>query len=302
MSNPNVTAITQYVDETRTELIAKSILGSKSADMFGKMFDVKGPATLNLIDTNPVLQAGGCGWNASGSTTLSQRVLTPVYLKVNHEFCPDNLLKTWRNHDVRVTAGKESMPFEQKFAEGIVNGVDEAVEKMIYQGQKNETDQFEGLISILSDDVPSGNTATLATGSTAEAAIRKAYNLLPQRAKKEDTVILVSNAIFDQYIQELNDANHKIETVTEGGSREMRLPGFNVKIVAVAGLDETATYDYVIAGRLSNIYYGCSAEDDDRALDFWYDKSAQVFKAKIAFIAGVQVAYPDEISLVKVTK
>lgn len=54
-NNPIVTAITNYVEEHRSELLSKAMLDGKSRRAFNLMTDVKGPTTLNIMDTNVVL-------------------------------------------------------------------------------------------------------------------------------------------------------------------------------------------------------------------------------------------------------
>lgn len=301
MANPIVSGLTQYVDENKTGLIQASVLGAKSAKMFNLMSDVKGPATINLLDTDIVFQADSCGWNNSGTSEISQRVLTPTALKVNMSFCDKNLLKTWKNYEVKMAAGQKTLPFEEDFIKGITEGVAEGVEKMIYQGSSANTNEFSGLIEILTADVPTGNTYSGAANTAAYAAIKNVYSLIPERALKEDTVILVDADMYRKFIQELVAANlYHFEPSEADG--EYFLPGTNVKVVKVNGLNDTATNHYIIAGRLSNIFYGISGESDTDTFDSWYSKDNDEFRVKVEFIAGVQVAYPNEIVLGKVAK
>ena len=181
--------------------------------------------------------------------------MTPANLKVNANFCDQNLLKSWAAHDVRVAAGVENLPFEEKFVEGIVDGVDAQIEKMIFQGETGQTNQFEGLISIMETAGTTANTATMASGTSAYAAIKKAYALLPEEAIKDDAVIFVSNGVYRQFIQELVAANLYHHEASEGNGEYM-LPGTNTRVIATPGLNGTSTYNYILAGRLSNIYYG----------------------------------------------
>lgn len=300
MANPIVDTLTTYVEEQKSGLIAKSVLGAKSASILNLMTGVKGATTLNLLSTDIVLQNGAeCGWNADGDTEISQRVINPQILKVNHAFCPKTLLKTYANHMVKVAAGQKNLPFEEEFTNGISEGVAEAVEKMIWQGQKNQTDEFEGFISILTD--ASVKTVSKAKGTSAYATIKEVYMALPERAIKADTAILVGAGLFRQYIQELVAANLYHYNANDD-AMEYTLPGTAVKVIAVNGLNETASFDYVIAGRLSNFVYGISGADDDQILDAWYSKDNDEFRVAVEFIAGVQVAYPSEVVMGKIAK
>ena len=90
----DVTKLSQYVDETRKELILNTVLGAKSASLFNLQTGVKHQAALNLLDTTIEFGDGtDCGWDAAGSSALSQRLLTVGQVKINTPFCEKNLLK-----------------------------------------------------------------------------------------------------------------------------------------------------------------------------------------------------------------
>ena len=80
------------------------------------------------------------------------------------------------------------------------------------------------------------------------------------------------------------------------GENEYRLPGTDIRVIAVGGLNG-AEKDPVIAANLDNIVYGVDAEGDESDFDLWYSKDDRIWKLAIQFIAGVQVAYPSEIVL-----
>lgn len=297
----NVTALTSYVEEQNLPLIAKAVLGAKSAKMFSLQSDVKGPSALNLVGTDIALQDGSeCGWNASGDTKLSQRVLTPAVLKINQDFCDKSLLKTWAQHEVRVAAGQKNLPFEEEFTNGIVDAVNEKLEKLIYQGDADNTAEFDGLIKILGDS--DAITVSGETGTPAYTAIKDVYMAMPEAViEKGDAVILVSAGMFRAFVQELVTAN-LYHYSPENNNEEYMLPGTNVRVIKVNGLNGTEGFDYVIGGRLSNMFYGTDAEGDENKFEFWYSQDNREFRLAIEFTAGVQVAYPDEIVFGKFSK
>lgn len=286
--NPVVKTLPDYVEEHVLPLIAKSVLGAKSASLFNLQTGVKGPTKLNLINTEIELQdASTCGFNASGSTTLSQRQITPAYLKVNMEWCDKEMLGTWAQYQVKTAAGVKELPFEEDFINGVVDNVKAAIEKMIYQGDGDNADEFDGLIKILKAD----GALTETRKSTVYETVKAVYAKLPEEAIADDTVILVGAGDFRTFIQELVSANlYHYDANDKAG--EYVLPGTAVKVISVNGLNGT---DKVIAGRLSNIFYGTDMTGDEEKFDLWYSKDDQVFKLAIEFIAGVQVAYPNEV-------
>ena len=295
MANPIVTGLPAYVEEHNLPLLAKAILGSKSIGMLNVTTSVKGPTALNLLSTDVVFQDGSdCGWNASGNTELSQRVLNPAYLKVNTNFCEKKLLKKWAEYQVKIAAGMKTLPFEEDFINGIVDGVNEKLEKMIWQGVSGAT-SFDGFITLLS-----GSTAEeieFTTGTSVYSAIKEVYLAIPEAiVEKEDTAIYVSPATFRQFIQELVAANlYHFNPNDQAGV--YALPGTNTKVISVAGLMTGTgdTYDYIVAGEGKNMFYGTDLEGDENKVEFWYSQDAREFRLAIEWLSGVQVAFPDEM-------
>ena len=74
------------------------------------------------------------------------------------------------------------------------------------------------------------------------------------------------------------------------------VPGTSIRVIAVNGLNSTGK---IVAGRLSNFFYGVGAEDDKDTFDFWYSQDNREFRLAVYFAMAVQVAYPNEIVLGK---
>ena len=309
MSNSyNVSALPNYVDQMRPELIAKSVIGAKSAGLFNLQTGIKGPTALNLISSNVVFGDGSaCGWTESGATTsLSQAVLTPRALKINMSICDKTLLSKWANYLVKVQANKldSDLPFEEYFIDDVIKNVKAGIETMIYQGDSSNANavEFDGLLKTLQ---ASGNTTIVTTGASSVTS----YNFIKQVASKmpasildkEDLVILVSMPMYMSYIQDLVSAN-LYHYNPENGENEYKLPGTNIRVIGVNGLNNTTSFDYAIGGSLSNMFYGTNLEDGEEIFDLWYSKDNREFRLAIEFVAGVQVAYQNEIVLGKRAK
>lgn len=297
MANPIVNSLPAYVDEQRLPLIAKTILGAKTAELLTLVADVKSKTALNLISTDVVFGDGStCGWNEAGTTTLSQRYIDPKFLKINQSFCYKALLGKWASYQVALTAGKETLPFEEDFVNGVLDGVKTGIEKMIWQGKKTEENQFDGFLEILSNEA-TAKKVVVAKGTGAYEAIKSVYAAIPSEVvMKEDTVIFVSEGMYRNFIQDLVAANlyHFNPDYKDG---EYLLPGTSVRVIATSGLNGTAGAgeDRIVAGRLSNMFYGVSAEEDTDTFDIWFSKDQDEFRLKIQFAVGVNVAYPDEM-------
>lgn len=283
-----VSSLPEYVEQRREELIAKSVMGAKTLDYINLQTGVKGPTALNLIDFDIQLQDDACGWNEAGTSTLTQRIIDAKPFRVNMAVCDKNLYGTWAQYQVKVAAGKvaSDLPFEQDFVNGVLNGIQERVEELIWQGDASNAGEFDGFLTIL-------GSATSATGTTKMDLISEAYAALPCAvAGKSDVVIFVSCATFRAWMTELVAANLYHYDPKEANDMEYMLPGANVRVIAVPGMAD----DAAVAGRLSNFFYGTDLESDMETFDLWYSKDNREFRIDVSFIAGVQIAYPSEVA------
>ena len=293
----NVSTLTNYVEEKRLPLIAKSFLSGKTIDLIQLETGVLQDTALNLVSASVNFGDGAtCGWNATDGVALSQRILKPTFLKVNQSFCDKSLLKKWASYEVKLAAGREQLPFEESFMAEIANAISESIEKLVWQGDSSRDNEPDGFLKIL-EAVSSGVvSATWSAGTSAYNRIKTVYNAIPANIiDKEDTVIFVGEETYREFIQDLVAANlYHFSPDYKAG--EYMLPGTAIRVIAVNGLNGTGK---IVAGRLSNFFYGVGAEDDKDTFDFWYSQDNREFRLAVYFAMAVQVAYPNEIVLGK---
>ena len=293
----NVTALSNYVEEKRLPLIAKSFLRGRTVDLIQLETGVLQDTALNLVSASVEFGDGAsCGWNATDGVALSQRILKPTFLKVNQVFCDKDLLKKWASYEVKLAAGREQLPFEEKFMEEISNAISESIEKLVWQGDSSHTNEPDGFLKILETGGSGVVETTWSAGTTAYNKIKAVYNKIPANiVDKEDTVIFVGEETYREFIQDLVAANlYHFSPDYKAG--EYMVPGTSIRVIAVNGLNGTGK---IVAGRLSNFFYGVGAEDDKDTFDFWYSKDNREFRLAAYFAIAIQVAYPNEIVLGK---
>lgn len=291
----NVNNLTTYVDEQRLPLIRKAVLGARTAYHFYLMTGVKGQTALNLLSTDVQFNDGyDCGWHEAGSSTLSQRTLTPGAIAVNMAFCDKKLLKTWANYEVRVAAGQKTLPFEEDFMAGVGEAIAANLEKALWQGDTASGDanlnKFDGMIKILD----SASLASTVGGSTVTETVKNMYQAIPAEAFTKGEVVLYMGADkYRAYIQELI-ANGNLVITTGVNDVAMPdsvlIPGTNVRVIYVDGLNGTGK---MYASYKDNFVYGVDLTDDAEKYDFWYSQDNREHRLAVEFIAGVQVAYPE---------
>lgn len=295
----NTEMLGNYVDEQKLPLIRKAVLGARSAYHFNLMTGVKGATALNLLETNVSFGDGNaCGWDEAGTSSLSQRTLTPGAIKINMSFCDKKLLKTWANYEVRVAAGQKTLPFEEDFMKGVGEDIAAKIEKAIWQGNTESEDvnlnKFDGIIKVLTGATLAGDITY--TDETKSQVVSKVYDAIPSSAyAKGEVVMYVGEDFYRGYIQELI-ANGNL-VITTGLNdvampESILIPATNVRIIGVGGLNGT---NQVYASYKDNFVYGVDMTEDQETYDFWYDRKEQAHLLAVSFVAGTQVAYPDMV-------
>ena len=314
----NTSSLTAYVGDNKEKLISKAVIGAKSASKFNLVTGVKGAQKLNLLDTTVSLQDGSaCGWTEAGTSKLSQRTIEAKPIKVNQSFCDKQLLATSLNYEVKVAAGQKTLPFEEEFVNGVIDGVAAEVEKTIWQGDtsKSTLNRFDGLIKILSGATVAG-TYSIQSGDTVSTIVSKTYALIPSAAYQAGNVVMyMGSDMYRTWIQELIAKGLYPKTKGEWLSKSasghlvisnavedvampdsLLIPGTNVRVEGVAGLDGTKK---VYASYADNFVFGTDMQGDEEKAELWYSKDNREFRLALEFVAGVQVAFPELVAVAK---
>ena len=298
----NTSSLTAYVSDNKEKLISKAVIGAKSASKFNLVTGVKGAQKLNLLDTTVALQDGSaCGWTEAGTSKLSQRTIDAKPIKVNQSFCDKQLLATSLNYEVKVAAGQKTLPFEEEFVNGVIDGVAAEVEKTIWQGDtsKSTLNRFDGLIKILSGATVAG-TYSIQSGDTVSTIVSKTYALIPSAAYQAGNVVMyMGSDMYRTWIQELiANGNLVISNAVEEVAMpdSLLIPGTNVRVEGVAGLDGTKK---VYASYADNFIYGTDMQGDEEKAEMWYSQDNREFRLAVEFVSGVQVAFPELVAVAK---
>lgn len=300
----NVDALGNYVDEQRLPLIRKAVLGARSAYHFNLMTGVKGATALNLLSTDVQFGDGStCGWNEAGSSTLSQRVLTPGAIKINMSFCEKQLLKTWANYEVKVAAGQKTLPFEEDFMKGVGESIAAKLEKAIWQGNTESEDanlnKFDGIIKI-AEGASLASTVSYSADDTVSSIVARVYEAIPAQAFNKGEVVLYMGADkYRKYIQELIANGNLVITSAIADVAmpdSVLIPGTNVRVIYVDGLNGT---NKMFASYKDNFVYGIDMTGDEEKYDLWYSQDNREHRLAVEFVSGTQIAFPDEVVMAK---
>lgn len=281
----NLTGLTTYVEQNANGLIAKASLGAPSIKYFTLQTGVKGQTAINVLDTTITLGNGkACGWNEAGESRLSQRIIKPWTAKVNRSFCDKAMADYFMNAEVNIAAGRQALPFEEKFIADVVKGVNEEIEKAVWQGVTIAGTKYDGLLDILA-----GATKVEKADKVFDT-VKAVYKAIPA-AVLTDTAIFMGVDMYRDLVMELVEKNlYHYPANDNADTFEMVLPGTATKIVGVPGLNGK---ENVVALPLTETVYGVDMQNDQEEFRFWYSDDNQEYRLAINFNGGVQVAFLD---------
>ena len=302
----NVSALANYTNEQSTELVLKSLFGSKTAAILqaaGQVqVGVKSAEALNILTSDVFFQTDGCGYTASGNTTFSQRNITVGKIKVEETLCPKTLEAKWMQ--TQIAAGSPtSVPFEEQIGQDKANNIAKLLEIAMWQGDtattntNPNTNKFDGFIKLIdaaSGSTVSGNTssATSITTANVDDLIDNIYNVIPADiSDASDIVLWVGIDTFKKYTTALRN-NNLFHYAADSDGMEIMIPATNVKMVAVGGLNGT---NRMFLGRLSNFFVGTDLANEQEEYRFWYSQDSDEVRFRATMKYGVQFAFPDQI-------
>jgi hypothetical protein len=306
----DLSGLTNYVKENELQLTSAAIFSAKTASLIEAQGNVqvgiKSAETINVMTTDAVFQAGGtCGFSSSGTTTITQRSLTVGKIKIQESICPKTFEAKYTQKALREGSSYDYMAYAAEYSAQKVERIGAALETAIWQGDTASGTanlaRFDGLIKIIdglgfggAGDPIDGNAADLTTLTSANviAAVDAIFVALPAALlDKTDVVIFAGNDTFREYVLALRAAN-LFHYPVDAANMELVIPGTNVKLIGVNGLNGT---DKMFGLSMANLYLGTDLLNEQDRFELFYAKEADEMRFVVEFKMGVQVAFPDEV-------
>jgi hypothetical protein len=307
----SVSSLTNYTKENENLLVVSSLFDAKTQDLIRRegnvMSGVKSAETINIMDTDAVFQSDStCGFNASGTTSITQRTVTVGKIKVNEQLCPRDLEAKYTQKALQAGSDYDSVPFEQDFSARKAGKIAEALETAIWQGDSAsvnaQLNKFDGIIKLAnaaSGSTVAANTTTYMgtaitgfTSSNITTAVDAMWRALPAGVKgKSDVRIFIGWDLFELYVTALRNQN-LFHYAADNANGELTIPGTQYKLTAVHGLNST---NRIFALRMSNLFLGVDLAGEEDEFRMWFSEDDDVVKFKARFKMGINFAFPAEI-------
>ena len=269
-SNPAIT--TTYAGEFAGKYLAAALLSAPTLEQGGVTIlpNVAYKQVLQKVATGNIVANASCDFDASGTVTLTERVLTTEEFQVNIQLCKADLEKTWQVAEMGYSSFK-SLP--KSFADFLIAHVSAKVaaklETTIWGGTNATAGEFDGFKTLfLADgdviDVSSPLTTTLdATNVIGE--IGRMVDLIPAALYGQEGLRLyLSQKITKLYVRALggfgasglgaNGTNNQGTQWYTNGS----LSFDGIPIFMANGLGQ---YN-MVATTVDNLYFGCGLLSD----------------------------------------
>lgn len=294
----NLAGLTAYVDQEKLPLIKKSILKGRTAQLITVQPGIKSSAAINILGSTINAMAGACGWSPSGSTALTQRNIAVVDIQVPEAVCVTDLEAYYTQKMMNPGSYNESIPFEGIYAEEKADQIQALIDDLTWKGNTSTgtgnlalVNGFIRLLTAANGCIPTVTNTGAFTDANVIDAIDEMVALVPADViNVDDLKLMVGYEVYRLYAKALRDANLFHYTGAEGADFRMMIPGTNVEMVAVRGLNGTNKAYLTPA---SNLYMGTDLLNDSENFAIWYSQDNDEVRFKAKFKLGVQVAFPE---------
>ena len=297
MPNFITTSLPDYVKQNNDLLLKNFALVGGTRSRISIQTGIKESAHLNYMEIDPTFQDGkGCGYSSAGSVSLTQRTIKTAVIKINLDICPETLRGKYAEHLIKTNASEASLPFEQYIVEGITNTIGKRIDKLMWQGDTAKSGDanlkwIDGFLKILNteDEVVD---VTITTDSIYNA-IEDVYMALPEEVIERGAEIYLSPANYRKFMMELVKKNYyHYAGAEQAAPTEFIFPGSSAMVVQTYGL--TGVND-IVGTFPANLYYGCDMEGDAEVISIKWSDDDDLFKLKVKWNSGVQVAFPNMV-------
>lgn len=307
-------SLTAYTKQLVKPLLTSAVFEAKTQKMImdkGIVIpNVKSSAKIPLLDTDAVFAAQSCSFDASGTTTFTQRTVTVGAIKVEEKICPKDLEAYFTQEALKAGSTYEDFgnaDFQKVFLEKKNATIAKQLETALWQGDTASgtanLNKFDGLQKLIAAGSPvdanvsgytglTGSAQTTITASNVIACTEGIYKAIPvQVLDKGDVKIFVGDDWFRLLVMAYRALNLYAYNPQDKGERSFILPGTDIEVVAVNGLNTTGDA-YAIS--LSNIALAVDLVDEENSYKMWYSEDNNDVRYRVEFKMGVNVAFTTE--------
>ena len=272
--------------------------------------NVKSSVAIPLMETDAVFAAQSCSFDASGTTTFSQRTITVGKIKVEEKICPKDFENYFLQEALKAGSTYEDFgnaDFQKAYFDKKNIRIASQLETAIWQGDATgataNLNKFDGLQKLIAAGSPvlanvsgytgiTGSPVVTVTASNVIACTEGIYKAIPvQVLSKGDVKIFVGNDWYRLLILAYRALNMFSYNPQDSQAASFILPGTNVEIVSINGLNTTGDA-YAIS--LSNMAMAVDLLDEENSYKMWFSEDNNDIRYRVEFKLGVNLAFVSE--------
>ncbi len=303
-----------WIDENRDDLETRLVEEARSVRLMKTVQGIKGTQQLNDIDTDVTWQSGNsCGFNPSGDDTFGKKDITVGNIKVEKEYCNEELIGFWPQTKLKPGAANEltELPFEQVILDDMLKKNAMIVDEAVWQSDTASLDpnlnKFDGLIKQLEADVnvtnlnPGGEASI--TNSNAVEIFKDAYDVVPAKIASDERFAFGAGwDIIRKIMRNIGDANlyhYKIEDLVEGKKKVIAviIPGTETKVYYMPGLTGVGKFVSGLFGADGRVIVGTDQESDWTKIQTGYDERLESLWYRMRFRLGTTYRFSEEMGI-----
>jgi hypothetical protein len=274
--------------------------------------NVKSSVAIPLMETDAVFAAQSCSFDASGTTTFSQRTITVGKIKVEEKICPKDMEAYFTQEALKAGSTYEDFgnsDFQKAFLDKKNVRIASQLETAIWQGDATgataNLNKFDGLQKLIAAGSPvlanvsgytgiTGSPIATVNASNVIAATEGIYKAIPvQVLSKGDVKIFVGNDWYRLLILAYREKNMFSYNPQDSQAASFILPATNVEVISVNGLNGTGDA-YAIS--LANMAMAVDLLDEENAYKLWFSEDNNDVRYRVEFKIGVNVAFTNEVT------
>lgn len=309
--NVNTAGLSEWVNENNKEILTQLQMTSDLVP-YATVYPGMKEATQNIHFMNATVtwQSDACTYNASDTTTLTEKPITVGQIAAMEDICPKLLWGFWAEQLLKKGSNNENdIPAEisRAWTEQKMNINKKQINIADWQGNtlsgNANLNKYNGLLKEIFADgsVIDGNTSNATGATTASnilARLEEQYLAIPVdmfdgAPDGGNLVWFISPEDWKFYTVALKNANlfHWVGGETDGKTN-MKYYGTNIEFAVQIGL---SGQEKRIIMRKGDIAIGLDGETDEDQFEVWYSKDDQTNHSKLAFKRGITYKFSDYI-------
>ena len=268
MPNP-VTSGTTYAGQFAGKYIAAALLSAPTLENGGVTIlpNVAYKQVIQKFATGDIVANASCDFTASGTVTLTERVLTTEEFQVNIQLCKADLQQTWQVAEMGYSSfSKLPKSFEDFVIAHVSAKVAAKLETTIWNGTNATAGEFAGFRTLMLADADVVDVVAVAvTSSNVVAEIGRVVDAIPASLYgNEGLRLYLSQAIVKSYVRALG--GFSVAATSNNGTNNQGTQWYTngslsfdgIPIFMANGMKSTD----MIATTVDNLYFGCGLLND----------------------------------------